>query len=515
MNTKRFIPCPRFSEGIFRVVDLTHELSAFPGFSPRVPPPPFPHVEPFGRKDKDVGVRGKIFAHMRTEPFSFSDRTDHIATEVTLSTQNGFHIEGPYPGYLRPHIYSSLPPEFKTVPKDTASIPLAQLVNRCALLDLPAAPLEKIDLKRVKEAGRHIQTGDAVIARTGFSEKYKNDPEMYDWPHCEGGTTKWLVEEKQCLLFGTDALGIDGPFGSAGEENNHQDLMMAGGAALEGLTNLSALSENSFFLLALPLRINGTDAGIGRAVALVGNRTSFSLIDLSPLSNQGTRKITPPFDRLEPVMEKSTIMRRLKIDPFHMDNEFVDIAMYLTFNSHLGTHIETAYYAPLKGGMPSECLMDVSELPLEKCMGEAVLLRIPKMPGTLITAQDLKKVGTNIQRDDIVLIRTDYSDWHYGRRDFYDRTPGLSQDAADWLVEKKIKLVGIDTASIETQQPSRGSGPSGECHHTLYRAGIPIVENLCNLGQIYQERFFFAGLPPKVKGLEASPIRAIAIEWEE
>jgi kynurenine formamidase len=53
-------------------------------------------------------------------------------------------------------------------------------------------------------------------------------------------------------------------------------------------------------------------------------------------------------------------------------------------------------------------------------------------------------------------------------------------------------------------------------HHLFFKPGIdiPVVECLCNLDKIPGQRFFFVGLPIPVKDLDASPIRAIALEME-
>jgi kynurenine formamidase len=69
----------------------------------------------------------------------------------------------------------------------------------------------------------------------------------------------------------------------------------------------------------------------------------------------------------------------------------------------------------------------------------------------------------------------------------------------------KISAVGIDTLSIDLL-----SSASFPAHKTLLAKDIYIIENLCNLDKI-PERFKFIGLPLKVKGATASPIRAVGI----
>jgi kynurenine formamidase len=75
------------------------------------------------------------------------------------------------------------------------------------------------------------------------------------------------------------------------------------------------------------------------------------------------------------------------------------------------------------------------------------------------------------------------------------------------LTKRKVKAVGIDLSNADTT--SDMSRPS---HLQLLGNAIGIMENLVNLDQLSKKRFFFAGIPLKIKGLSGSPIRAIAIE---
>jgi arylformamidase len=72
-------------------------------------------------------------------------------------------------------------------------------------------------------------------------------------------------------------------------------------------------------------------------------------------------------------------------------------------------------------------------------------------------------------------------------------------------------LLGTDSSGFEVRGVK--THPN---HHLFFKAGvdIPVVECLRNLGEIPNQRFFFVGMPLPVKGLDASPIRAIALEIE-
>ncbi len=88
---------------------------------------------------------------------------------------------------------------------------------------------------------------------------------------------------------------------------------------------------------------------------------------------------------------------------------------------------------------------------------------------------------------------------------YFTNNPGLSKSATDYLVSKKINLVGIDSPSIDL-----GIDKSFTAHKILAKNDILIVENLSNLEKIPNLEFNFIILPLKLKDATGSPVRAIA-----
>lgn len=86
--------------------------------------------------------------------------------------------------------------------------------------------------------------------------------------------------------------------------------------------------------------------------------------------------------------------------------------------------------------------------------------------------------------------------------------PGLHLDAAKWLVEnRKIKAVGIDTASIDYGQSTRFGS-----HVTLMTNNIPAFENVANLDKLPATGFHIVALPMKIKGGSGAPLRIVAFK---
>ncbi len=106
-----------------------------------------------------------------------------------------------------------------------------------------------------------------------------------------------------------------------------------------------------------------------------------------------------------------------------------------------------------------------------------------------------------IHNGDIVFIYTGF-EIYYGTPFYYENYPVLSLDFGDFLVNKNVKIVGMDT-------PSPDYYPF-EVHKLLLKENIFIIENLCNLAPLLKENNFevFA-FPLKIKA-DASLLRVVA-----
>ncbi len=178
-----------------------------------------------------------------------------------------------------------------------------------------------------------------------------------------------------------------------------------------------------------------------------------------------------------------------------------DIMHDVSLWSHSGTHVEVSrhFYA---GGK------DTSDFAPDQFAGSAIRLDFRhKAVNAPITLADIRAAG-EVLPGDIVILWEGCEDKY--RTQASHQRPYLAEDAAAWLaLDMKIKLLGTDSSGFEVR--GRSDHPN---HHLFFRAGvdIPVVECLRNLGAISAQRFMFVGLPIPMKGLDASPIRAIAIE---
>jgi arylformamidase len=167
----------------------------------------------------------------------------------------------------------------------------------------------------------------------------------------------------------------------------------------------------------------------------------------------------------------------------------------ITLGSHTGTHVDAPAHFFKDGAT-------VDQLPLDALVGPAWVAYVPG-PGP-ITAGQL--AAADIPDGPIrLLLRTDNSGrialvWAF-ETDFV----ALAPDAADWLLARGIRLVGIDAPSVELAIER-----DGPVHRALLGAGVVIVENL-DLTDIAPGGYRLACLPLRIMGGDGAPARAVLI----
>jgi kynurenine formamidase len=169
-------------------------------------------------------------------------------------------------------------------------------------------------------------------------------------------------------------------------------------------------------------------------------------------------------------------------------------------STHTGTHMDAPYHFHLAGKR-------IDEISVDKFVADAVLLNIKKPAKGYVTKSDIGKCEKKIpiSKGNAVIISTGW-ETHWVKNDYLSSNPGLSKDAARYLVSKKVSMVGIDTANVDHPSASNFA-----VHNILLPKGVLIVENLCNLKRIKQVHFRLIVLPLKIKGASGSPLRAIAL----
>jgi kynurenine formamidase len=186
---------------------------------------------------------------------------------------------------------------------------------------------------------------------------------------------------------------------------------------------------------------------------------------------------------------------------------------------HGGTHIDAPIHFH-EGGA------SVDAIPLDRLMGDAVVVDASAACRAdrdhLIGLDDLhawEAAHGPIPSGAIVLLRTGFgAAWpdpvrYLGTAERGAEAvaklhfPGLDPAAARWLAEeRRVKAVGIDTASID-----RGQSTTFETHQTLFARGVPAFENVAALERLPARGAVVIALPMKIAGGSGGPLRIVAI----
>ena len=199
---------------------------------------------------------------------------------------------------------------------------------------------------------------------------------------------------------------------------------------------------------------------------------------------------------------------------------------------HTGTHMNAPIHLVQKAG-------DLSEVPVDRLFGNGVVLKIPKNSYEVITAKDLESAQPGVQQGDVVVIVTGWHHKYSDAMEYFGESPGLSKDAAQWLVDKECRIVAVDTPQIDhplatslgphrggplmkrlagQYQEATGLDPKKEhpewhiAHKTILAAGIPTIAQVGgDVDDLAGKRATFAATPWKFKHGDACQIRFVGI----
>lgn len=208
------------------------------------------------------------------------------------------------------------------------------------------------------------------------------------------------------------------------------------------------------------------------------------------------------------------------------------LAWKICTGMHTGTHMNAPIHMIQKGA-------DLAAIPEDRFFGNGVVLNVPKGNFEVITADDLKSASPGVQKGDFVVIVTGWYRKYADSLEYFGESPGLSKEAAEYLVSMECKVVAVDTQQIDhplatSLGPHRG-GPTmkrlandytkatgldpkvehGEwniAHKTILGAGIPTIEQVGgDVDLLLGKRATFIATPWKFKNGDACPVRLVAM----
>lgn len=199
---------------------------------------------------------------------------------------------------------------------------------------------------------------------------------------------------------------------------------------------------------------------------------------------------------------------------------------------HRGTHMDAPIHV-------LENTPTITGFPLWRFFGTGVAVSIPKGKWGVIAPEDLERATPAIRENDIVMINTGAHRLWGDNDDYFAYSPGLYRDAAQWLVDRRVRLVGIDVQALDhplgTKLVSHGTGPSHPwledeyrafsgrpleqdfpwwepAHKVMLSAGIPGIENIGgDIDAITGKRCTFLCFPFRWYEGEGCGVRVVAV----
>ncbi len=163
----------------------------------------------------------------------------------------------------------------------------------------------------------------------------------------------------------------------------------------------------------------------------------------------------------------------------------------LSLSTHTGTHVDApSHFVP--GGV------SVDQLPLEILLGKARVVEL--LVREKVDRADLEALDL---RDDLrVLLKTRMSG-QLGKPGYHQDHVYLSEDAALYLAQAGIKLVGIDYLSVD-----RFGSTDFPAHRVLLGAGVIVLEGI-DLSEVEPGEYDMSCLPLRVAGADGAPARVV------
>jgi kynurenine formamidase len=187
------------------------------------------------------------------------------------------------------------------------------------------------------------------------------------------------------------------------------------------------------------------------------------------------------------------------------------LSYQLVMHEHNGTHVDAP--AHFISEAKPEAHLTIDQVPVARLMGRGVRLDCRGSKETdYVSEQQIKDWESRhgaLEAGDIVIFDFGWSGrWALRPHDrpYVERWPGVSMEAAQYLISKPVAALGVDTLSPDPPE-ALASNP---IHPVVLEKQILIIENLTNLG-LLPDFFLFVALPLKIRAGSGSPIRAVAL----
>lgn len=188
---------------------------------------------------------------------------------------------------------------------------------------------------------------------------------------------------------------------------------------------------------------------------------------------------------------------------------------------HATTHIDAPWhYSPTVAGKAAKT---IDQMPLDECFGDGMIIDMTHKPDfEAITVNDIEQFLENenlsIKPGMIALIKTG-RDTFVGTKQYHKVGTGMSAEATKWLIDKGVKVMGIDAWGwdlplpymIEQAKKTNDRSFFWEAHLVGQQKEYYHIEQLVNLDALPYSGFKVAVFPLKIVGASAAPARVVAM----
>ncbi len=175
----------------------------------------------------------------------------------------------------------------------------------------------------------------------------------------------------------------------------------------------------------------------------------------------------------------------------------------IRISSHTGTHVDAPVHV-------IDGLRTIDQLGVDRFVGPGVALTIQKAANETIAASDLEAAGARlVRRGDMVLLHTGW-DQYFGQEAYLTEFPALTMDAADWLLDRGVRLLALDMLSPDLPTNRRAPDAGLPVHKRLLGNDVLIAENLTGLAAVAGHRLRVYALPVKIGAGDGAPARITA-----
>ena len=172
-------------------------------------------------------------------------------------------------------------------------------------------------------------------------------------------------------------------------------------------------------------------------------------------------------------------------------------------SEHISTHFDAPYHFDPQG-------LTAERYPLEKLILPGHLLDFTaKGIREAINRRDfetaVERSGRSITPGTALMAWTG-QDRNWGKPGFAKERPYVDRQTALWVVDQGIALFGSDLIGIDDPDDWRWT-----THVAFLKSGVPMVQQLCNLGALQGKEFYFVALPLRIRDSTGGPVRAVAL----